>query len=263
MSDTNQEKNERLQAVLTELLQHQLNRSLERVEASLGRWRRGELGPFETHAEVLKHAARAERLAGRIAQASQEDARTALRDALDASLIDRDEFIELAGVEPSEVKPSVDLDDGETIPLKHDVVCELLERGPVLVHVDARSEGVSVPQHLREDAKLVLRFGYGLTPAIHDLEIDDDALCGTLTFNGVPHHCVLPWSAVYAVVSEADQQGMVWPQDVPAVVLQEMASDSELTSRPASGTESPATSTGSRDKSKSAKRRASHLKLVE
>ena len=35
----------------------------------------------------------------------------------------------------------------------------------------------------------------------------------------MPHCCVLPWTAVYAVVSEIDQRGMVWPDDVPPEAL--------------------------------------------
>ena len=72
-----------------------------------------------------------------------------------------------------------------------------------------------VPERLRADPKLVLRFGYQLTPTILDLDIGAEALSGTLSFGGVPHRCVLPWGAVYAVVSEGDQRGMVWPDDVP------------------------------------------------
>lgn len=262
VADTDQGKIARLQAVLTALLQHQLGQSLERVEASLERWRRGELGPFEAHAEVLKHAARSERMASRIAQASRDEARSALRDALDAGLIERDEFIELAGVSPEEVEPSRGLDG--PAPPKPDVVRELLERGPILVHVDARAEDVAVPLRLKRDPKLVLRFGYGLSPAIPDLTVDDQSLSGTLTFGGVPHLCVLPWTAIYAVVSEADQQGMVWPQDVPAVVLEEMASDSPLPGSGKAEARRPgAPQTTQSQPSTSPKPRASHLKLVE
>lgn len=254
----------RLQAVLTALLQHQLGRSLERVEDSLERWRGGELGAFEAHAEVLKHAARAERMAGRIAQASQGDPRPLLRDALDAGLIDQGEFVEMTGVEPDTVAPAGSLDE-DAVPQKRDVIRELMERGPVLVHVDARGDDVSVPLRLKRDAKLVLRFGYGLTPAIPDLDISDTALSGTLTFGGVPHHCILPWHAVYAVVSESDQQGMVWPQDVPAIVLQEMSADPSDVSGPVpvrtelSGKSAPKSS----QPGKPAKQRTSHLKLVD
>jgi stringent starvation protein B len=246
-----------VQAVLAELLRSQLNESLERVEDSLERWRNGELGPLETHAEVLKHAVHTEHMATRLVQASKQDARAVLRDALNAGFLDREEFIALAGVEPEAVEPAGTLDHAAPMPRKHDFVTALLEQGPVLVHVDARAEGVSVPVHLQGEAKLVLRFGYSLTPPIHDLSVTETSLSGTLTFNGVPHHCVLPWTAVYAVVSEPDHQGMVWPEDVPEDVLAEMAGEGEL------GPSGPVPATTKPPQASPAKRRASHLKLVE
>ena len=52
----------------------------------------------------------------------------------------------------------------------------------------------------RGDPKLVLRFGYGLTPAIADLDLGEEALSRHAQLRRPPHHCVLPWTAVYAVV---------------------------------------------------------------
>ncbi|MEM9489974.1 MAG: hypothetical protein AAGC55_12570, partial [Myxococcota bacterium] len=72
MSDTDKKKQDRLHSVLAELLQHELAKSLNNVEDSLRRWRSEEISVFDAHAEVLKHAARAERMASRIAQASRK-----------------------------------------------------------------------------------------------------------------------------------------------------------------------------------------------
>ena len=110
----NDEKLARVQAVLTELLKRQLSDSLARVEDGLGRWRRGELDTFEAHAEVLKHAARSERLATRIARAGPDGVGPVIRDAFDAGLIAREEFVELVGTEPEKVEPSPSI-DAETV----------------------------------------------------------------------------------------------------------------------------------------------------
>ena len=258
MSDNDQETTTQLQTVLSRLLQQRLDKSLKQLDEHLGAWRRGELGVFEAHAEVLKHAARAERLATRVAKAGFGGATTLLRDAFDEGLISRAEFVELTGDMPESVEPSgPGIDDGLSLPLKRDLVRELLEQGPVLVHVDAQVSGVSVPERLAEDPKLVLRFGYGLSPEIPDLEVDETAITGTLTFGGVPHRCVLPWPAVYAVVSEIDQRGMVWPEDVPRAVLQDMHEQNPL---PEAG---PQPAVGIAKEDKPAKRRAGHLKLVD
>lgn len=243
----------RMQSVLTALLKHRLDESLDHVDTALRRWREGELGSFETHAEVLKHAARAEHLATRVAQVSPETADSVLRDAFDAELIDRDEFVSLTGREPEEVEPLPPLDaEPVATPPKREFVEELIGRGAVLLHIDARNDAVMVPDHLRGDPKLVLRFGYGLSPAIVDLHIDEEAISGTLTFGGSPFHCVLPWSSIYATVSEVDQQAMVWPDDVPTAVLESLQ---EAPREPAPQPPRPA--------AKPQKKRPSHLKLVD
>lgn len=256
MSDSEQEKLARLQEIFTSLLQHHLAGSLENVEESLIRWRSGDIGPFDVHAEVLKHAARTERMAGRIANAGPTGASSVLRDAFDVELVGRDEFIALTGEEPEGVEPAMTHSGAPTLPAKHQFIESLLGTGPVLLHVDARKPEVAVPTHLKQDPKLVLRFGYGLTPAIHDLEVGAEHVAGTLTFGGVPFHCVLPWTAIYAAVSEADQRAMVWHEDVPEAVLAQMMGQQQ------GGSEARARAVEPEQPAPS-KRRASHLKLVD
>jgi len=261
VADQEQHTVKRLQAIMTALLEKQLESSLISVEGALGKWREGELGVFDAHAEVLRHAARAERLAERMARLGLDNASSLMRDAFDAGLVTEDEFQELVGKAPDEVTPSPEIVvDGDSsvasaLPNKRDLVEDLLSAGPVLVHVDARQPGVQVPDTFEQDPKLVLRFGYGLTPAIIDLSVDDDAISGTLTFAGVPHRCVLIWDAVYAVVSEVDQKGMVWPDDVPSTVVQELTGACEEVQGEAPPTPTPL--------SAAAKKRGAHLKLVK
>jgi len=228
VSDQEQHTVQRLQAIMTALLRQRLEQSLAAVEQALGKWRSEELGVFDAHAELLRHAARAERLAERMARLGLDNASSLMRDAFDAGLVSKEEFLELVGRSPEDVDPSPETnEDGvdpvvAALPNKRDLVEDLLSAGPILVHVDARGADVRVPVGFHGDPKLVLRFGYGLTPAIIDLSIDDAAISGTLTFSGVPHRCELPWASVYAVVSEVDQKGMVWPDDVPGAVVQEL-----------------------------------------
>jgi stringent starvation protein B len=112
---------------------------------------------------------------------------------------------------------------------------------------------VSVPDRLAGDPRLVLRFGYGLSPAIVDLEVGEDGLSGVLSFSGAPHRCVLPWPSIYAVVSEADQRGLLWPSDVPpeAVASVEPEQQSAETKAEAEAEDTPA------------RRSRGHLKLVD
>jgi len=170
-----------------------------------------------------------------------------------------EEFVQLVGKQPAEVESIDSLRDEEdaSAPDKRRTLETLLARGPVLVHVDARRSEVQVPPRFRADPSLVLRFGYTLSPAIADLEVDDNAIAGTLTFGGQPFHCVLPWTAVYAAMVEGEQRGTVWPEDVPEDVL-------------TGGGEAPAAvpapqpvQAATDEKSAPRARRASHLKLVE
>jgi stringent starvation protein B len=97
----------------------------------------------------------------------------------------------------------------------------LLEKSSMYVHLDPRGERVLVPNWFRKQPQLVLQVGLNMAIPIPDLHVDDDGLSCTLSFNRSPHHCVVPWSAVYALVGE-DGRGMVWPDDVPPEVASQM-----------------------------------------
>lgn len=234
-------KLDRLRAILTRYLDSCLGQSLVEVEEALRRWRAGEIGALEAHAAVLGHAGRAQRLAGRLAGVDEEGAGPLLRDAVDRGMLTADEFRDLVGCDPAEVEPAEPFAEPPPTPCKQELVERLIADGPVLVHLDPRREGVSVPTRLSTGPRLVLRFGHDLKPEILDLFIGEEALSGTLMFGGVPHHCVLPWDAVFAVVAEDSGKGMVWAEDVPAEVVAEMRDDKQ---------EEPA-------------KKGGHLKLVE
>jgi stringent starvation protein B len=251
-----QNRAQRLREIFTALLERRLSESLGEVERALSAWKREEVGVFEAHAELLKHAARAERLIERLLQEGDSAAASLLRDAFDATLVDRDEFVHLIGCHPEEVEPPPPLPEASPVlPDKREVLEELLEAGPVLVQLDARREGVDVPERFLQDARLVLRLGRTLTPPIVDLELGESGLGATLTFSGVAHRCVLPWPSVYAMVSVSDQRRMVWPDDVPAEALAG-ASDVEPS-------EQEGETESGRASKRSAKKRGNHLKLVK
>src|SRR5262249_25587328 len=163
----------------------------------------GDRNVLAAHAEVLRHTARTNILSNRIARAALEGPQTLLRDALDAGVIARAECERLAGRDPDTIPPSPSLDEeaaraaGPEMPAKRATREKLLRDGPVLVHLDPRRPGVDVPLQHRGEPRLVLRFGYGLSPPIADLAIEDAGLSGTLTFRGTPYRCIVPWNAVF------------------------------------------------------------------
>jgi stringent starvation protein B len=241
----------RLQAVVTALIEHRVSTSLVDVERALDRWRDGAHSALAAHGAVLRHAARCERTVERVTAAAGDRPEGILRDAVDAGLMSVDEFVQLVGKQPEDVESIGALrdDDDASAPDKRRTLEALLARGPVLVHVDARRAEVTVPPRFRADPSLVLRFGYGLSPAIADLTVDDRAISGTLTFSGQPFQVILPWSAVYAAMVEGEQRGTVWPEDVPEDVL-------------TGGGDAPAAVPATQEDT-GRQRRASHLKLVE
>jgi hypothetical protein len=124
----------------------------------------------------------------------------------------------------------------------------LLERSEARVHLDARRAGVVLPSRLLGDGHVRLDYGYALKPPIPDLDVGDDGIRGTLSFNRTPFFTFVPWSAVY-LIADFDGNGAVWQDDIPADLL-EGSVESEPPKPP--------------DEPKPSKRpRPSHLKLVK
>ncbi|MBZ0235313.1 MAG: hypothetical protein K8M05_23500 [Deltaproteobacteria bacterium] len=205
----------RIQEVVTALIERRIAISLGDLDASLAAWRKGEIGALEAHDAVVRHANHAESLVKRV-MAAAAHADGVMRDAFDAGVITADDVREITGREPEAIEPANSIVEPVTPPPdKRQVVDDLLSRGPVLVHFDARRGDVQVPPRFVREPKLVLRFGHALSPPIPDLVVDEKGIAGTLTFGGVPFRCVLPWPAIFAAVQDGDQRGMVWPDDIP------------------------------------------------
>jgi stringent starvation protein B len=107
--------------------------------------------------------------------------------------------------------------NGTPLPPKKEVALALLERGSVHVHLDPRAGGVVVPAWFKRQPQLVLQVGLNMPVPIPDLRVDADGMSCTLSFNRSPFFCIVPWSAVFAMVGD-DSRGMVWPDDVPPEV---------------------------------------------
>lgn len=107
-----------------------------------------------------------------------------------------------------------------TPPSKKEQLQRLLKHGSVFVHLDPRRDGVMVPPWLANKYQLVLQLGLNFAIPIPDLEVDDDGVRCTLSFNRSPYHCDLPWSAVYALVAE-DGQVTLWPTELPPELIPE------------------------------------------
>jgi hypothetical protein len=108
----------------------------------------------------------------------------------------------------------------QPLPPKKEVALVLLERSSVFIHLDPRPPAVVVPARLKNQPRLVLQVGLNMQVPIPDLQVDEQGVRCTLSFNRSPFFCIVPWSSVFAMVSEQGQ-GLVWPDDVPAEVTKQ------------------------------------------
>lgn len=205
----------RLHELLAVLTERRFADSLAQVEAALAAWRAGEAETLVAHEAAVRHVERADAIMREAMAAAREPARL-IAAAVEAGLLDDDER---AALEASPL-PDLTIEPPAAPPVpgrasKRAVAEALLAKGPILVHIDARRPGVSVPPRFTTETKLVLRFGFGLSPPIPDLTVDDTGIAGTLVFRGEPFTCVLPWTAIFALVLDGEARGMVWPEDAP------------------------------------------------
>jgi hypothetical protein len=100
-------------------------------------------------------------------------------------------------------------------PPKRDVMLALLEQAEsVFVNFDPRRDGVVVPPHLKRQPRVVLQYGLNMRIPIPDLDVGEEGIGATLSFDRLPTWTFVPWSAVFAIISQ-DQRGMLWEADLP------------------------------------------------
>jgi stringent starvation protein B len=136
------------------------------------------------------------------------------------------------------------------LPPKKDVANALLEQSTLFIHLDPRSDQVKVPPWFKKQPQLVLQVGHNMAVRIPDLDVGDEALSCTLSFNRSPHFCWIPWGAVFALVGE-NGRGMVWPDDVPKEVAAQAAQQQKKDAAPklhAVPTEKPREAVGETEK---------------
>jgi len=102
---------------------------------------------------------------------------------------------------------------------KKDRLLAALDRGMVMVHLDARSPGVLVPSHLRAEHHLRLNLSYRFDPP--DLSVGDWGVRSTLSFAGSRFTVAIPWSALFGITSYATNEFWMYPDSLPPELLQE------------------------------------------
>lgn len=103
-------------------------------------------------------------------------------------------------------------------PEKKERLLAALDRGMVMVHLDARRPGVVVPATLRCEPHLRLNLSYRFEPS--DLSVGEWGLRSTLSFSGARFTVAVPWSAVFAITSHASREFWMFPEDMPPELTQ-------------------------------------------
>lgn len=101
--------------------------------------------------------------------------------------------------------------------IKKEHLLGLLDKGMVMLHLDAGHNGVSVPDQFAGDPHLRLNMSYRFRPC--DIEMDQDCVQMTLTFGGTPWLCRLPFTAIFGMTSHVSGESLLWLEDVPEEVL--------------------------------------------
>jgi len=129
-------------------------------------------------------------------------------------------------------------------PPKRDVMLALLQQAEsVFVNFDPRRDGVVVPAHLKRQPRVVLQYGLNMRIPIPDLDVGEEGIGATLSFDRAPTWTFVPWSAVFAIISQ-DQRGMLWEADLP----REIEAEHKKATSPGEGKKSaqpPARASGS------------------
>lgn len=104
------------------------------------------------------------------------------------------------------------------LPPKQEVALALLQTASsVYVHLDPRPGDVLVPAWFKKQPQLVLQIGLNMAVQIPDLDVSDEGISCTLSFNRTPTFCKIPYGAIFGLVGE-DGRGMIWPESVPKEV---------------------------------------------
>lgn len=105
-------------------------------------------------------------------------------------------------------------------PEKKERLLAALDRGMVMIHLDARRPGVLVPPMLRNEPHLRLNLSYRFDPP--DLTVGEWGVRSTLSFSGSRFTVAVPWSALFAITSHVTKEFWMYPEDMPSEIIQSL-----------------------------------------
>ena len=97
---------------------------------------------------------------------------------------------------------------------KRSYLCDLLDRGKVLIQVNPAVAGVELPPHLMDDDSVPLFLSYRFNNDIFELGLSGIRV--DLSFSGERFLCVLPWPSIfYLSLADDPEEGVFFFEDLP------------------------------------------------
>ena len=103
-------------------------------------------------------------------------------------------------------------------PEKKERLLAALDKGMVMIHLDARRPGVLVPPSFRGESHLRLNLSYRFDPP--DIAVGEWGVRASLSFSGSRFVVAVPWSALFAITSYVTKEFWMYPDDMPAELIQ-------------------------------------------
>jgi len=144
---------------------------------------------------------------------------------------------------------------------KFTTINKYLEEEYMLLHLDARRDGVELPSHLMGNPTVTLKLSLGFRGG---MEITEERVWASLTFGGKFRDCFVPLTAIWGATS-ATGANTIWSDDAPPEIilqiLDELKTKTGQTPSPVAAV--PNATKKKPTKTKTAKARPNHLKRIK
>lgn len=95
--------------------------------------------------------------------------------------------------------------------VKYRLFCKMIDIGMVMVTLDTRLPGVTVPPKFKGLSELRLNFCHDFR--IDDFDYDEEGVRASLSFEGKRSFCDVPWTAVFMLYSHPSGEVVVFEPD--------------------------------------------------
>ncbi len=150
---------------------------------------------------------------------------------------------------------------------KMNLINKYLEDDYMLIHLDARKEGVDIPDHLMGNPTITLKLSYGFKGG---MQVTEERVWAALTFGGRFRDCFIPLAAIWGATTSSGAN-TIWPEDAPqeivSQIIDELKPKTDATAKKTTPEKSAPfavhTSKASPAKPKSGEKKGAHLKRIK